>query len=214
MRKALADSVSRSFHNIPQFDIHMDVNASMIVRERTAHKNKKGKGAPSYNDMIILCAGKALAGHPETNAHITNERIKLFKEINIGFAVAAPDGVFLPVIRRANTRNLHEIAEQSAELIKAARNSRLRSYLQMLETLTVSSLGESGIDSFNAIINPPQVAALAVGTVIKKSWCMEDKILSLPTHHLTLTVDHPVIDGACAAEFLFDLSKTMGDFQS
>jgi pyruvate dehydrogenase E2 component (dihydrolipoamide acetyltransferase) len=207
VRKAITERVSRSFHSIPQFDLHMDVDASAIVQARVILKDSGAEIIPTYNDLLIFCTARALATHPELNAHFTSEGIKLYKEINIGFAIGISAGVFLPVIRRASAKSMQEIAREAAALIDSAKNNKLRSSLQMHGTFTISSLGGYGVDSFNAIINPPQVAALAAGTIMKKPWCKDNKILAVDTLHLTLTVDHRAIDGAYAANFMAELRK-------
>jgi len=212
VRKAIANRVCWSFKNIPQFDLHMDVDASAFVQAKEAILVKAEDIIPSYNDMFIFCACRALEKFPELNAHFTDEGIKEFKEVNIGFAVATPEGVLVPVIRCANAMNLQEIAKSSSELIKLAKNGRLRSSLQTHATFTISSLGAFGIDSFNAIINPPQVAILAVGSIIKKPGIRDNKLLLIDTLHLTLTVDHRAIDGDLAANFLVELSNKILNF--
>jgi len=212
VRKTIADRVLQSFHDIPQFDLHLDVDASALVSTKCFYINKRKEVIPTYNDMLIFCVSRVLVNHPELNAHFTAEGIKEFKEINIGFAAATTDGVFLPVIRRANTKSLKEIAKSSADLVRLARNNQLRASRQMYGTFTLSSLGGYGIDSFNAIINPPQVAILAVGAIVKKPCIKDKKIFPADILHLTLTVDHRVVDGAHAASFLFELGREIHDF--
>ncbi len=214
VRKAIAERVSRSFQDIPQFDLHLDVDASALVRARTSFKNEGGDIVPSYNDVLIFCVSKVLESHPEMNAHFTDAGIKVFKEINVGFAANTPVGVLLPVIRRANTKSIHEIAKESIELIELAKNNRLRSSFQIHGTFTLSSLGGYGIDSFNAIISPPQVAALAVGAIGKKPRVRNGEIHPADSLHLTLTVDHRVIDGAYAAKFLAELSNRINNYNA
>jgi len=207
VRKAIAERVCWSFQNIPQFDLHMDADASALVRAREVILAKAGDVIPSYNDMLIFCTCRALEKFPELNAHFTDEGIKEFKEVNMGFAVATPAGVLVPVIRCASAKSLQEIAKSSTELAKLAKNNRLRSSFQTHATFTISSLGAFGIDSFNAIINPPQVGILAVGSLIKKPSIKDNELLLIEMMHLTLTVDHRAIDGALAAKFLVELSN-------
>ena len=179
----------------------MDVDASVLVRTREVSKTNGGDIVPSYNDMLIFCVGRTLENHPEMNAHFTDEGIKVFKEIKVGFAADTPAGILVPVIRRVNAKSLPEIIKESTALIKLAKNGLLRLSLQMHGTFTVSSLGGYGIDSFNAIISPPLVAALAVRAIRKKPCIKDGKILPVGTLHLTLTADHRGIDGATAANF-------------
>lgn len=213
VRKAIAERVSLSFRTIPQFDVHLEVDASAFAGARAALKAKGGEAVPGYNDMLIACLGKTLEGHPDLNAHFGEDGIRLFQEINIGFAVATPAGVLLPVIRRANTKGLREIARETAGLIDLAGRNLLRSSLQLHGTFTLSSLGRYGIDAFNAVISPPQVAILAAGSVRPKPFAQGDKIVSRETLHLTLTVDHRAVDGAQAASFLAELGAAISEFR-
>jgi pyruvate dehydrogenase E2 component (dihydrolipoamide acetyltransferase) len=212
VRKAIAERVSRSFQTIPQFDLHLEVDASAFVGARAALRAEGGEVVPGYNDMLISCLSKTLESHPDLNAHFGDDGIKIFKEINIGFAVATSGGVVLPVIRRANSRSLREIAQESAKLIDLATRNLLRSSLQLHGTFTLSSLGKYGVDSFNAIISPPQVAVLATGAIRKKLCVRDEGIFPFETLHLTLTVDHRAIDGAEAADFLSELGSKIRNF--
>ncbi|HUU29930.1 MAG TPA: 2-oxo acid dehydrogenase subunit E2 [archaeon] len=213
IRKAIAKMVSDSFRDIPQFDLHVEVDASSLVAARERFKAEGGDSLPGYNDMIIhTCAG-ILRKHEALNAHYTGEGIKIFSEVNIGFAVAAPGGVLLPVIRKADTKSIKEIAQETARMSKLAREMKLRASSQMHGTFTVSSLGGFGIDSFNAVISPPQVAILAAGVIIDKPAVRKGKITAAPVLHLTLTVDHRAVDGAQGAAFLADLKGALESFK-
>ncbi|MEA2062697.1 MAG: dihydrolipoamide acetyltransferase family protein [Gemmatimonadota bacterium] len=212
IRKAIAKRVSYSLREIPQFDLHLEIDASALKAARTGFLTGGGDIVPGYNDMIICCCAKVLEKHPALNAHFTGEGIREFHEVNIGFAVATGQGVFLPVIRKAETKSILEIAGETAEMSKLARKVKLRASAQMHGTFTVSSLGGFGIDSFNAVISPPQVAILAVGAVIEKPRVRLGKITPAPVLHLTLTVDHRAVDGAGAAGFLKELKQVLENF--
>ena len=218
IRKAIAKRVSDSFRDIPQFDLHAEIDASALRAARAGYKQTGGGHGsievlvPGYNDMIIHCCAQALKKHPSLNAHYTEEGIKQFCEINIGFAVATDQGVLLPVIRQADTKSIEQISRETAEMSKMARELKLRASAQMHGTFTVSSLGGSGIEAFNAVINPPQVAILASGAVIEKPRVRRGSISPVPVMHLTLTVDHRAVDGADAAAFLADVKGSLENF--
>jgi len=212
IRKAIARRVSSSIHEVPQFDVHAEADATALAESRARYKSEGGEIVPGYTDMIIYCSSRVLEKHKRLNAHYTEEEIKEFTEINIGFAVATPQGVLLPVIRKANAKSLREISGETRGMSRLAVEMKLRASLQMNGTFTVSSLGGFGIDAFNAIINPPQVAILAAGSIIQKPRVKNGNIEAVPVLHLTLTVDHRVVDGADAAEFLADLKYSLENF--
>jgi pyruvate dehydrogenase E2 component (dihydrolipoamide acetyltransferase) len=205
IRKAIAKRVSDSFRDVPQFDVHVEVDASAMKTIRQQYKDQGADPVPGFNDMLIQnCAG-LLQKHKNLNCHYTVDGIKEFSEINISFAAATPQGVLMPVVRRANQKPLTEIAKETRELSDLARNMKLRASLQMHGTFAISSLGGFGIDGFNAIIGPPQVAILAAGAIIQKPKVKAEKIEIVPVIELCLTVDHRAVDGAESAGFLKDL---------
>lgn len=212
VRRSIIERVTESFREIPQFDLHMEVNASNLKAARQNFKTSGENPPPGYNDMLIYCSARALKNHRCINAHFSREGIKEFSEINISFAVATDKGVLMPVIRNADNKNLGEISAESAELVNLAINGKLRASLQFHSTFSISSLGKFGIDSFNAIINPPQVAILAAGAIKTKPTCAGNEITTSPVIHLTLTVDHRAVDGDMAARFLAELKETMENF--
>jgi len=207
IRKAVAERVTASFRDVPQFDVQAEIDATALVSLRASLKEKGGDVVPGYNDMLIYALSRVLEKHQRLNAHFTSEGIKEFKEINVSFAVAAPDCVLLPVIRRTNQKSLKEIARESQEMTEQAKAMKLRASLQQHGTFTLSSLGGFGIDAFNAIISPPQVAILASGAILKKPRVKDGAVLAVDSMVLTLTVDHRAVDGAVAAAFLRDLKN-------
>jgi pyruvate dehydrogenase E2 component (dihydrolipoamide acetyltransferase) len=212
VRKAIARRVSDSMREIPQFHLHVEADAAALVSARRRFKESPGGRAPGYNDMILHCVSRALPGHPGLNAHFSEQGIKLFREVNVGFAVSAAGGVLVPVIRQADQKSLQAIADEAGERAALARAGKLRASWQMFGTFSVSSLGALPVDSFNAIISPPQVAILAAGAIVKKPVLKDGLVVAGETLHLTLTVDHRAVDGAMAAAFLCDLRKRLEIF--
>ncbi|MBN2289606.1 MAG: 2-oxo acid dehydrogenase subunit E2 [Candidatus Glassbacteria bacterium] len=212
VRKAVAERVSVSCRSIPQFDLHLEAEAVALKTAREAYKAAGKARVPGYNDMIIYCCARMLEKHRALNAHYTAEGIREFAGVNIGFAVATDQGVLLPVIREAETKSLAEITGEAAELSALARRLKLRASFQMHGTFTVSSLGSLGVEAFNAVISPPQVAVLAAGAVIEKPRVKAGSVIPVPVLHLTLTVDHRAVDGADAAAALADLKEALENF--
>ncbi|MFH1762441.1 MAG: 2-oxo acid dehydrogenase subunit E2 [bacterium] len=213
VRKAIAQRVADCFRHVPQFDLHVEIDASLMVEARQYYKSKIDDITPGYNDMLILSCARILESHQGLNAHFTDQGVKEFKETNIGFAVATPIGVLMPVIRNVGSKSILDIAAEAKDLGAAAKQIKLRASLQMHGTFSISSLGGFGIDAFNAIICAPQVAILAAGAVKQRPFNKQGQILSVPTLNLTLTVDHRAVDGADAAAFLSDLKTELENFK-
>jgi pyruvate dehydrogenase E2 component (dihydrolipoamide acetyltransferase) len=212
VRKAIGERVTSSFRDVPQFDLHAEADATAFVNLRQKLKAQCGDEAPGFNDMLILCIARCLRKYPALNAHFCDGAIQEFSEINVGFAVATEMGVLLPVVREADRKGLSEIAALTRERFALAKQKKLRASFQMHGTFTLSSLGAIKIDSFNAIISPPQVAILAAGAIIKKPWVAGGTVAVRDVIHLTLTVDHRAVDGADAAPFLAELRTRVETF--
>lgn len=201
MRKAIADNMYASLHTMAQANHRMQVDMTECVR---LHQQYKAMGVKvSYNDMVILSIGRALREFPNMNCSLIDNEIIQKKEINIGVAVAVETGLLVPVIHQADEKRLCEIAQLSREISTKARENRLSPDEMHGGTFTVTNLGMYGVDSFTAIINPPEAAILAVGAVKKQPVVMEDdSIQARSMMWLSLTYDHRIIDGAPAAQFL------------
>ncbi|HQK96056.1 MAG TPA: 2-oxo acid dehydrogenase subunit E2 [Armatimonadota bacterium] len=208
-RKAIAERVLQSAREMPVFHIHAEVDATAVLAARAAAKNELGQEAPSYNDFILKAVATTLRRHPRLNAWFENDVIRVAKQVNLAFAAATPEGVLLPTVFEADRKTLEEIAAESREMIAMARAGRLRASLQAGATFTVSNIGPVGIDAFNAIISPPQVAILAIGSVLEKAAVVDGSLGVRSVASFTLTVDHRAIDGADGAAFLADVKKAL-----
>jgi pyruvate dehydrogenase E2 component (dihydrolipoamide acetyltransferase) len=157
---------------------------------------------PTVNDVLTRLVAAALMRHRPVNAHFTDGKVLRFPSANVGIAVAAPSGLVVPVIRDADRKSVLEIAAGRSDLVTRARAGRLQ--LTDLEngTFTVSNLGMYGIEQFIAVLNPPQVAILAVGSIEDRAVVVEGQLAVAPTMTMTLTCDHRAIDGSEGAEFL------------
>jgi pyruvate dehydrogenase E2 component (dihydrolipoamide acetyltransferase) len=201
MRRTIATRLVESKQTIPHFYLTADVDmdAAMEFREQVAQVH----GAKlSVNDLVIKACALALRRVPEANASFTEEAIIQHARVDVGMAVAIPDGLLTPVIRDADKKTLGQIATEARELAGRARDRKLRPEEMTGGTFSVSNLGMMGIRHFEAIINPPEGAILAVGTVRKEPVIKGDKIVPGRRMSITLSCDHRVIDGALGAKLL------------
>ena len=154
------------------------------------------------NDVLTRLVASALMRHRPVNAHFVDGKIHRYPTANVGIAVATPNGLVVPVIRGAERKSVQEIATVRADLVSRARAGKLQ--LADLEdgTFTISNLGMYGIEQFIAVLNPPQVAILAVGSIEERPRALDGDLAIVPTLVLTLTCDHRAIDGSEGAEFL------------
>jgi len=213
MRAAIAAALQRSKQQIPHFyeTIDVDVEALSDLRGKLNDRLKAENVRLSLADFINKAICAALLAHPTVNATFDEKKNEITRpgDVNLGIAVAIPDGLIVPVLRNANQMGLKELRQRSAELIERARAQRLKQDEGGGGTFTVSSLGTFGIREFSAIINPPQVAILAVGAAEKRAVVRGDAIVPRTMMTLTLSADHRVVDGATAAEFLQTLKAML-----
>jgi len=213
MRQAIARVVTRSRSEIPDFYITMaiDMTEAMALREQL-NRDKSGQGFHvSLNDMIVKGCALALAQHPNLNASIRGNQLELHSAINIGIAIDLESnaGLVVPGLLDCGGKTLFEIAKASRDLISRANSQRLREHEYSDATFSISNLGKFGVESFEAIIFPPQAAVLAVGAMAKEPVVRDDQVVIRQILRVTLAVDHRVADGAQAARFLTSLRRIM-----
>jgi pyruvate dehydrogenase E2 component (dihydrolipoamide acetyltransferase) len=202
-RKTIARRLTEAWQApVFQLGVSADMTEVLALRERLVELLRDGDVKPTVNDVLTKLVGVALTRHTAVNAVFTGEEIQRFPAAHVGMAVAAPNGLVVPVIRDADRRTIQEIARARADLVGRSRDGKLT--LQDLEggTFTVSNLGMFGVEQFVAVLNPPQVAILAVGAVREIPVVVEGGIDVAPTIQLVLTCDHRAIDGADGARFL------------
>jgi pyruvate dehydrogenase E2 component (dihydrolipoamide acetyltransferase) len=180
-----------------------------VSKLRSAWKERGDELIPSINDFILQASSRALKDFPSMNSSFAEHGIQQHTEINIGFAVALEEGLVVPVIRNASGLSLVELAKQSRELADKAQNKKLLPLDYEGGTFTVSNLGMLGVDSFIAIINPPECAILAVGRVAPRVFTDGDGIEIKSMMTATLSADHRVVDGASAARFLRQVKQAL-----
>lgn len=205
-RKAIADRVTRSRSEIPEFHVHAHLDMEPVLALRESLK-ATATPVPTINDIMIKLVGKALIQHPLLNAAFVEGAIRVFEEVNIAFAAATEKGVLLPVVRNADSKPIGEIATETAEMVRLAREGKLRASLQMGSTFSISNIGPGAVEAFNAIIGPPLTAILALGSVQPRPFVVGGEIAVRRTLHATLTVDHRAVDGADAARFVNALAE-------
>jgi pyruvate dehydrogenase E2 component (dihydrolipoamide acetyltransferase) len=213
MRRIIAERMSRSVREAPQFTVSIDVEmgrAMAIVEDLAAWAEREGGPRVTLTALLVKACAWALRRHPALNATLEGEEILEWEDVNIGVAVAVPEGLVVPVIPEADRRGVWEIARMLEEKVGRAREGRLRPEDVQGGTFTLSNLGMYGIDRFTAILNPPQAGILAVGRVAKRPVVGEgDEVVVRPVATLTLTADHRVIDGAQAAQFMETLRAVL-----
>jgi pyruvate dehydrogenase E2 component (dihydrolipoamide acetyltransferase) len=201
MRRTIATRLMEAKSTIPHFYLTADVDmdAAMEFREQVAQVH----GAKlSVNDLVLKACALAMRRLPEANASFTEEAIIEHAHVHIGMAVAIDDGLITPVIRDADKKTIGQIATESREMAKRARDRKLKPDEYTGATFSVSNLGMLGVRDFSAIINPPEGAILAVGTVRKEPVVKDGKIVIGQRMSITISCDHRVIDGALGAKVL------------
>src|SRR6266542_4279189 len=209
MRKIIAQRLVESLGPVPHFYLEIDIDAAPLMEAREELKSA-GEGADAakitVNDFVLKAAVQAAVKVPRVNASFDSDAIVQYADIDLGIAVAIEDGLLTPVIRAAQNKSLREISELAKDLAHRARNKRMKPEEFQGGTFTVSNLGGMGIDSFSAVINPPQGFILAVGKITKVPVIDDcDQIVAGHRMSLTMSCDHRVIDGALGAEYLKEL---------
>lgn len=207
MRRTIAQRMQSSWQTIPHITFSLDVDLSRASAMREQFNLRfGGKSSVSLTAVLVKACAAALRQHPALNSYLRDDQIWSLPEVNIGVAVALEEGLIVPVVRKADEKGLLAIGQEVAELSNRARQGNLRPQEVVDGTFTISNLGMLGVDSFTAIINPPQVAILAVGRITERFVPDETRRPTLrPIITMTLSVDHRAVDGAEAARFLSTL---------
>ncbi|MDF2550203.1 MAG: pdhC [Chlamydiales bacterium] len=209
MRKVIGQRLKDSKASIPHFTVALSIDADPLIQIREQLKNWEIK--VTFNDLIVRATALALRQHPLINSGFNSVKQTLirFKTVDISVAVSLDGGLITPIIRHADYKNLHQISAEVKELVKKAKTGKLEAHEYQGGSFTISNLGMYGIDSFQAIINPPQAAILAVAGIQDVPRIKNGQIYAGKTMQLTLSSDHRVIDGSLAAEFLSTLKKLL-----
>ena len=210
MRKVIASRLLTSKVTIPHFYLHVEADATplMTLRQQVNEQAEKTHGNKySVNDFILKAVINAAQTVPAINASFAGDHIVKFKHIGLSVAIAVEDGLVTPVIKQAETQSLLAISKAVKDFAVRAKDKKLKPDEFDGGTITVSNLGAWGIESFDAIVNPPQAAILSVGAAIEKPVVKNGQIVPGLRMNLGLSADHRVVDGAVAAQFLSEVKK-------
>jgi pyruvate dehydrogenase E2 component (dihydrolipoamide acetyltransferase) len=205
--RLMAERTTRSWQSVPHFYLRREVDASRLQTWRAAARAKPGAESVSHTDLLVKLTAEALRRHPRVNATWAGDRVEQSPRINVGIAVATDDGLVVPVVHDADRLGLPELAWRRSELAAAARAGRLRPADVSGGTFTVSNLGMFGVDSFDAIVNAPQAAILAVGRIADRVVAVNGAPAVRLVLQLSISFDHRVVDGARGAGFLDTLAS-------
>jgi pyruvate dehydrogenase E2 component (dihydrolipoamide acetyltransferase) len=209
MRRGIAERLTQSKAPVPHFYLNIEINAAPLMAAREELKSGGEQSDTSkitVNDFVLKAAVMAAVKVPQVNAMFDGDSIVQFADVDLGIAVAIEDGLLTPVIRAAQNKSLREISAEAKDLATRARNKRMKPEEFQGGSFTVSNLGGMGIDSFSAIINPPQGFILAVGKINKLPVVDDcDQIVVGYRMSIWMSCDHRVIDGALGAIYLKEL---------
>jgi pyruvate dehydrogenase E2 component (dihydrolipoamide acetyltransferase) len=199
--RIMAERMTASWTTAPHFYLVREVNVARLVAWLGTARKQTGARI-TYSDLLVKLVAATLAQHPRVNVSWKDGALERHAEINIGLAVALEDGLVVPVIARADTLGLKDIAQRREDLVTRAQAGKLRPADIQGGVFTISNLGMYGVDAFSAIVNPPQAAILAVGRIADRVVPVNGQPAVQPTMTLTLSCDHRALDGARGAQFL------------
>jgi pyruvate dehydrogenase E2 component (dihydrolipoamide acetyltransferase) len=191
--QVMAERMQRAWQEVPHFYLHRDVDATRLQSWKAV-----APAGTSVTDLLIKICAEALRRHPRVNAG---------DRVDVGVAVATEDALIVPVVHGADSLTLAQISERRRELVDRARSGKLRPEDVQGGTFTISNLGMYGVDAFQAIVNAPQAAILAVGRTAERPWVVDGQVVARPVLTLSLSFDHRLVDGARGAEFLDTLAS-------
>jgi pyruvate dehydrogenase E2 component (dihydrolipoamide acetyltransferase) len=211
-RKIIAQRMAYSAAVAPHITLSVGVDMSEAARLRArvlAQIEQKTGQRLSFTAILLRAVATILPRHPYLNASLAGEEIILWEDVHLGVATSLEEYLIVPVIRQAQEKNLEQIVVTLADLVERARAKRLVPSEMSGSTFTISNLGMFGIESFTAIINPPESAILAVGKIVDTYIKVENEMAVRPVMNLTISADHRIVDGAAAANFLMELKNTL-----
>ncbi|HET7712341.1 MAG TPA: dihydrolipoamide acetyltransferase family protein [Thermoanaerobaculia bacterium] len=206
MRRTIAKRLAESTGPIPHFYLTADYDVTLLLALRQ-QLNEIGGTKVTVNDFIVRAAALAVRHHPMVNASFGEEAITLHGEVHIGVAVSTAEGLITPIVRNADQKSVSDIAGEVRGLAEKAKNRKLRPEEYQGSTLTISNLGAWGIEEFTAIINPPNVAILAIGAAEPRAVVVDRQVVVRDRMKVTMSCDHRVVDGALGADYLKTLRQ-------
>ena len=213
IRRVIGERMSQSKREVPHAYFSDAADTGKLTALRSLI-NEKGEYRVSLSDLLIVAVGKALQKYPLMNVSLQGDRIIRYESVNIGTAVAGEAGLIVPVVKNVQEKSLRQIAAETRELFSRAQKGRLQPEEYSEGTFTVSNLGMAGIEDFCAIVNPPEAGILAVSAIRKKPVVVtgedgDDRIEIRPMMKIRLSVDHRVVDGMLAAQFVYEIKRLL-----
>jgi pyruvate dehydrogenase E2 component (dihydrolipoamide acetyltransferase) len=211
-RKVIAERMAQSAFTAPHIhlSLRVDMTEAIRLRERVLEPLQAQTGQRvSFTAILARAVAVVLPRHPYLNASLSDGNIILWDDVHLGIATSVEESLIVPVIREAQSRSLGQIVTTLADLTERARSRRLTTAEMTGSTFTISNLGMYGIESFTAIINPPEAAILAVGKMVDTPVQQDGQIVFRPMMELTACADHRIADGATVARFLADLKAAL-----
>jgi pyruvate dehydrogenase E2 component (dihydrolipoyllysine-residue acetyltransferase) len=202
LRKAIAARTTEAVRTIPHYRVSMDIPMANALAWRKQLNQGRSTDRISVNDVVIRACAAALLELPELNVQLVGDEIHRYHHADIAVVVAVPGGLSTPIIRAADTKTVTDISREVRDLTDRASRNRLKRSEVLGGTFTVSNLGMFGVERFDALINPPQCAVLAVGAVSARPVVEDEGVGSAALMTATLSLDHRVLDGATGAAFL------------
>jgi pyruvate dehydrogenase E2 component (dihydrolipoamide acetyltransferase) len=197
--KSMAEAVSRSWREIPQFVQQTNLDATAL-RARLKRLRYEGT-AVTYTDLVIAAVGQTAVDVPQINSTFGGEEILRFSDVNVSFAVASDRGLVVPVVRQANRLSIADVARKTKELAAKAKDGKLTAEDAGDGTITVSNLGAFGIDTGTPLVNAPQSAIVFVGSLRDEAVVVDGQIVVQPRMNIAVAYDHRVVDGMTGAQF-------------
>jgi len=210
LRRTIARRMTQSKQTVPHFYVTVEVDmkeASGLRKELNSLEGDRPK--ITFTDMMVKAAAVALSRVPQVGQQYTDEGVRTPPGANIGIAVALEDGLIVPVVRNCERKTLLTIARETKELVERARQGKLRPEEYSGGTITISNLGMFDVDSFIAIVNPPEAAILAVGSIADVPAVVDGQITIRPRMKVTISADHRVLDGAIAARYMQEFKRAL-----
>lgn len=202
IRKAISIGLTQSKAPVPHFYLITEIDMEKIIALRKSLNETQEEVKITYNDIFIKLTAETLKEHLYMTSRFMGDKIRRFKNIHLGFAVAIEDGLLVPVIKDCDKKSILDISVESKTLTEKAKTKRLRLHERQDAVFTITNLGMYDIENFSAIINPPESAILAIGSIFKKPVVINDRIEIRNRMKVTLSCDHRVLDGAMGASFL------------
>ena len=206
MRKSIAKRLSESKFTAPHYYLTVEFEMDNMISFRQQYINTQNKKI-SYNDIIVKAVALSLVKNPKVNSRWYDDKIQVNEHIHLGIAVAVEDGLIVPVVKFASSKNFSQINDEIKDFAERAKNKKLTPAEIEGSTFTISNLGMFGIESFTSIINQPNSAILSVGSIIQKPIVKDGEIIVGNTMKLTLACDHRTVDGATGSSFLQTLKE-------